>query len=353
MKTTKISLGRKSVAVPSDILRHNCHLFRNNQTLLDSTYRVTSPVSVDAFRVFLTALSGETPDITADTVSGLAMLCDEFGFSGLCQEISRLHAERIIRLDNALSHVQQELASLRKETTELKIRVSVLEQNRPAVVSRDAPQLRAAESQPSALASVVVHMSRAKTQRQFPPSDQLDGIIAHLTRECGGNVHDKRAVVVTSSRPLKSHPRCAPQNVVDLRSDSYFYSAHHSSSSEIPHTRNNWICYDFRRRRIVPTHYSITPWAGYVSCSMSWVGCVDGEHLKNWAVEISSSGHDWMEIDLRENNCELNDGESTKRFEVARSQECRLIRLINIGRNHAGNDALVISAFEIFGTLIE
>jgi hypothetical protein len=353
MKTTKIALGRKSAGVPSDILLHNCHLFRNDQTLLDSTYHVSSPVSIDAFRLFLAALSGETPEITAETASGLAMLCDEFGFSGLCQVISRFHGERMTGLEKAMSLVQQELASLTAETAELKLRISVLEQCLPTAVSRNAPELRVTNSQPSPLTSVVDHSSPAKIKWKFPPSIHLDGIIAHLTREFGGNVHNKKAVVVTSSRPFTSDPCCAPQNIVDLRSDSYFYSAHRSSSSEIPHTRNNWVCYDFRRRRIVPTHYSITSWAGYVSCSMSWVGCVGGEHLKNWAVEISSNGQDWIEIDVRENNCELNDGESTKTFEITRSQECRLIRLINIGRNHAGSDALVISAFEIFGRMIE
>jgi hypothetical protein len=40
--------------------------------------------------------------------------------------------------------------------------------------------------------------------RQIPPSvkkggqfDVPDGIIAHLTRECGGNVHDRHAVDIT------------------------------------------------------------------------------------------------------------------------------------------------------------
>jgi hypothetical protein len=41
--------------------------------------------------------------------------------------------------------------------------------------------------------------------KQFPPSvkkgkyfDVPDGVIAHLTRECGGNVHDRDVVDVTS-----------------------------------------------------------------------------------------------------------------------------------------------------------
>jgi hypothetical protein len=43
----------------------------------------------------------------------------------------------------------------------------------------------------------------------------------------------------------------------------------------------------------------------------------------------------------------------TGTFAVAGGGECRFIRLVNIGRNHAGNDRLKISAWEIFGSLIE
>jgi len=27
--------------------------------------------------------------------------------------------------------------------------------------------------------------------------------------------------------------------------------------ADIEHTRNNWICYDFKNRIIIPTHYTI------------------------------------------------------------------------------------------------
>jgi hypothetical protein len=40
-------------------------------------------------------------------------------------------------------------------------------------------------------------------------------------------------------------------------------------------------------------------------------------------------------------------------FAVAGGEECRFIRLVNIGRNHLGTDQLNISAWEIFGSLIE
>jgi hypothetical protein len=40
-------------------------------------------------------------------------------------------------------------------------------------------------------------------------------------------------------------------------------------------------------------------------------------------------------------------------FAVAGAEQCRFVRLVNIGRNHLTYDSLRISAWEIFGTLLE
>jgi hypothetical protein len=52
-------------------------------------------------------------------------------------------------------------------------------------------------------------------------------------------------------------------------------------------------------------------------------------------------------------NKELNAKGFTGTFAVAGGGACRFIRLVNIGRNHFGNDQLLISAWEIFGSLSE
>jgi hypothetical protein len=76
-------------------------------------------------------------------------------------------------------------------------------------------------------------------------------------------------------------------------------------------------------------------------------------HLKSWFVEASAGGTSWLEIDHKENNNQLNGYRFTGTFPVAGGAECRFIRLVNIGKNHFGNDCLSISAWEIFGRLIE
>jgi hypothetical protein len=201
-----------------------------------------------------------------------------------------------------------------------------------------------------------------KQAKQFPPSvkkgvwfDVPDGIIAHLTRECGGNVHDRNVVEVTSgsfekeiegvnphSGAFNNAAGLAAKNAADLEISSCFLSALRTKSEDIPHTRNNWICYDFKERRIVPTHYTIRTYDGGM-----------GNHLKSWLVETSTDGENWREVAREEDNNQLNGKWFTATFPVAGAGECRCIRLVNIGRNHWGEDSLNISAWEIFGNLIE
>jgi hypothetical protein len=209
------------------------------------------------------------------------------------------------------------------------------------------------------------------TKRQFPPSvkkgkiqvsrqeveiDVPDGIIAHRTRECGGNVHDHSVVNVTSgsfeketcganphSGAYGSCPHSAAKNAADLETNSCFISAFRRKEEDIPHMRNNWVCYDFKERGIVPTHYAIRAFS-----------CDPGDqHLKSWLVETSADEKRWQVVAREEGTKQLNGRWLTGTFPVAGGGECRFIRLVDIGRNHPGTDCLLITAWEIFGSLIE
>jgi hypothetical protein len=93
----------------------------------------------------------------------------------------------------------------------------------------------------------------------------------------------------------------------------------------------------------VPTHYTIRT-HNYGS---------GGSHLKSWLVETLADGESWWEVAREEGNKQLNGRWFIGTFAVAGGEECRFIRLVNIGRNHRGNDMLMISAWEIFGSLVE
>jgi hypothetical protein len=141
---------------------------------------------------------------------------------------------------------------------------------------------------------------------------------------------------------LRNDPDYAAKNAADLETGWIFHSAYRDPSENIPHTPNNWICYDFKERRIVPTHYTIRTNSdppGYF-------------HLKSWLVETSADGKSWREVAREEDNKQLNGVNFTATFAVAGAEECRFIRLVNIGRNLRGNDCLQISAKQIFGSLM-
>jgi hypothetical protein len=68
---------------------------------------------------------------------------------------------------------------------------------------------------------------------------------------------------------------------------------------------------------------------------------------------MSVDRESWQEVAREEENGQLNGSYFTGTFAVAGGGECRFIRLVNIGRNHWGNDHIWIAAWEIFGNLIE
>jgi hypothetical protein len=128
-----------------------------------------------------------------------------------------------------------------------------------------------------------------------------------------------------------------------LERGTAFSSAYREKKEDIPHTRNNWICYDFRERRIVPTHNAIRTFWGVPGRS----------HLKSRVVETSMDGETWREVTREEDNEQLNDEFRMGTFTIAGGGECRFIRRVNIGRNHRGNDFPCIAAWEIFGNLVQ
>jgi hypothetical protein len=151
------------------------------------------------------------------------------------------------------------------------------------------------------------------------------------------------AATAGSFQETRSQNKDNPKTVSDLESDSHFPSDLRCPSEDIPHKKNNWVCYDLKERRIVQSQDTIR-----------WTDNSRGKrHLKSWLIETSADGESWREVSRRENNERLNGRHFTGTFAVAGGGECRFIRLVNISRNHWGWDQLRISAWEIFGGLAE
>jgi hypothetical protein len=184
------------------------------------------------------------------------------------EEVRREAAGLKAELSDCCPKVNKDLTSLERELAKLKeeIRAMRLKPERIAPPEGDIaapPPLKAASpamtfsssSRPPSVAAPLPGQTK-----QFPPSlkegagghNVPDGVIAHLTRECGGNVHDCRVVDVTSgsfeketqganphSGAYNNDPRCAAKNVADFETDSCFLSAFRRKKEDIPHTRNN------------------------------------------------------------------------------------------------------------------
>ena len=166
----------------------------------------------------------------------------------------------------------------------------------------------------------------------YNSSKPLDGIIAHLTRECGGNVHDNGIVNVTASSWTQD-----AKSVADLETSSPYVSSD---------GKDTWICYDFKQRGVIPTRYLLKTYGS------------GHDHLKSWVIEVSNDGASWTEIDRRNNDKAFNARFATRSFKISKvpCESFRFFRLRQSGRSHFLHDdyySLTLIALEIFGTLCD
>jgi hypothetical protein len=159
------------------------------------------------------------------------------------------------------------------------------------------------------------------------PESPLDGVIARLTLQGGGNVHDKGVVSVSAKSTDCSF---FAKNAADLTTSTYF---------QAPNEPDQWICYDFKDHRVRPTDYSI--------CAHP-----NGWFLRSWVIEGSVDGlHFDKIIDRRDNNTEANSEHPIGTFSVSCGDYYRAIRLRQTGKNQNGDYRVILNAFEIFGDL--
>ena len=168
-------------------------------------------------------------------------------------------------------------------------------------------------------------------------ADAFHGIIDNLTKEAGGNVHDKGAVEITESSFRKAGE--AGKASADFENvKSYFFSRN---------VEGSWIQHDFRDKKIRPTHYSIrsTPFGK------------GNSHFLSWVVEGSNTAcqNEWKILDRRNNVTELDDGSVVRTFEIqenlGNNEFYQYIRLRQVGRTSISNFHLGISALEYFGSI--
>ena len=353
-------------------------VFNNPDIAAARSYTLQCGARSDVVNALLDVIDceSETVTITEDNFEELRELCKELGFRGLDKELHAFRGndsvdlqeflqlkERVARQDKHLSEIQRQLSELLtwKRKAESQMRETVSHQFQ-SLEGRIEGMVRACEERNmessrkmdkalkecakrndiEALARDVAQLKEnmkkgALTWRQefiYDESKKLDGVIAHLTRECGGNVHDRGIVNVTGTSVCEGKP----ENVADLGTDSLYWSRNRE---------NAWICYDFKERRVIPTSYSV-------------MSCTDnrgGWHPKSWVIEVSNDGteNSWTKLDCRDNNDDLNYKLVTVNFKISRvpRESFRFFRFRQTGKNHHRSDSLALCSLEIFGTLVE
>jgi hypothetical protein len=141
---------------------------------------------------------------------------------------------------------------------------------------------------------------RVKSLHFIPQSGSpLSGIIAYLTSQHGGNVSDRGIVNVSGSTTYSSY---IAKNAVDLLSTSYFQSLSQP---------NQWLCYDFKNRKVRPTHYSIHAHS-------------DNFYLRSWIFEGSMDGSRWTELDHHINDQTTNSNHPIGTFSISQHFDVNL-----------------------------
>lgn len=163
-------------------------------------------------------------------------------------------------------------------------------------------------------------------------NNKFHGILRHLCKECGGNVHDKGVVEIWSSTEFQGQG-FHPKNVVDYDSKSFFAPRN---------VENVDICFDFKEKQIQPTNYSIQSLNS---------GCGPA-HLRNWVFEVSNDKVNWDIVDQHSNDSTLNGYDKFATFNTKQTDSFyRYIRIRQTGISWSGDYYSYIPYIELYGKL--
>jgi uncharacterized coiled-coil protein SlyX len=310
-------------------------LFEHHTELVAKTsYEVQSSVPLEIFEVFARSLvAGTKVSLTKENARAISLLAKEFWLEDLLSECSALQiasvpeliaalSERISKLECqissqplAIAELKESIVNHERQLESLDCRISGLDLN----LRTDPKELKSPIAAPTPVPPVSPSKSHKTVEFPLKEAKSFEGIISYLTRKHGGNVHEMGIVTITAKSAEDDSPRCAVQNLV---------------SNYEP---GQWVCWDFGKMRVRPTHYTIKSY-----------------YLKSWVVESSLNGKTWTTIDRKTDTEDFKTSRwKTASFTVSNSAECRFIRLTQAGKSHYRDDQLVIRAFEVFGTFLE
>jgi hypothetical protein len=172
---------------------------------------------------------------------------------------------------------------------------------------------------------------RSRVGKRFESTTPWSGILAHLTSVCGGNVHEKGVVTITSSSD--AYNKC--YQVANHGWGNFWYSGNFP---------NSWIQFDFKESKILMSEYTLKAHGR----------SNDQYHFREWKIEGLNDLSEWEMLDERNTN-EMIPAWATKTFKCSSSNASRFYRFIRMtqtGKNSGGTrDYLMLCNIEFFGLL--
>lgn len=247
------------------------------------------------------------------------------------QEKNKSMSDEIIQLKAQLTDLSK-LKTQSTENKEPKIQSNTMKEPKIQSTKIDKSKAQLPEVEPPKIQSNNDKSKAKIIKLLYAPNKEFKGIFNYI--KSLGNF--ARKVNITSSSIARNDLQFSPTNVVNYDSNKYFMSSDLDSS---------WICFDFKDYRIIPTDYTI----------LSYENPSD-QHPNSWVIEGYNDTDDSWKIIDEENNCNLLNGGSkvhTFRIRKQSKQEFRMIRMRQTAKNCLDNNCLLISSFELYGTLIQ
>lgn len=192
------------------------------------------------------------------------------------------------------------------------------------------------------LTGLAYSRSSIKNEIEFKQQfgNEFNGIMNYLTKKTGGNIHDNKTIRITSNSIWNDNIRYHPKNLVDFNKNNFY---------ESKNERGGIICFDFKDNLVHLTGYSIR----------SYNAGENFANMRNWVVEVSNNGNDWMEIDRHSNDSTLNCPNNVASFIVDRQDNdfYRYIRIRQTGYSwsdypYTNSYYIYIYSIEFFGKIL-
>lgn len=159
--------------------------------------------------------------------------------------------------------------------------------------------------------------------------NEFDGILNYLNNNFKKDINN--VLEITSSGKSGQ-----PLNVIDYTKNNFFFSGNNFPS---------WICFDFKKHKIIPTHYVCKSF----NCNPEW------SHPKSWVIEVSDTGTKWKTIDEQKDCPHLRGALLVHSFPINNdldSQSFRYLRMRLTDKTWVDTNYLVLVCFELYGEYI-